>query len=171
MAIHDTVTKIAAKIEKDHLSYDAEARNLKTSGDVIGTTLDVLKEEGIVDLSKKQLDDASKALDFFVSSTALATGEASLGVFKKHKDVDSTNVEYDFAKGIKVNQAVRREFEASAPPRDGEERKVTTRYLRADAKITVKSVSSKSQTGMLAVRDHLYEMGQKELGPKEEEKK
>ena len=43
MAIHDTVTKIANKIEKEHLSYDAEARNLKTSGDVIGTTLDVLK--------------------------------------------------------------------------------------------------------------------------------
>lgn len=170
MAIHDTVTKIAAKIEKDHLSYDAEARNLKTSGDVIATALEVLKEEGIVDLSKKQLDDASKALDFFVSSTALATGEASLGVFKKHKDVDSTNVEYDFAKGIKVNQAVRREFEASAPPRDGEERKVTTRHCRVDAKITVKSMQSKSQTGMLAVRDHLYEQGQKELGPKEEKK-
>ena len=120
MAINETVKKIADVVAEKHLSFDAETRTLKTTGNAIESALAVINEEEKLGLYEKQIKNTFQALSLFTAGTGLATGEAGIKEMKKDKSIDALTAEFGVTKQVKVKHTVSRDYEVTPIPRNGE---------------------------------------------------
>lgn len=160
MAINETVKKIADVVAEKHLSFDAETRTLKTTGNAMESALAVINEEEKLGLDEKQIKNTFQALSLFTAGTGLATGEAGIKEMKKDKSIDALTAEFGVTKQVKVKHTVSRDYEVTPIPRNGE----VTKHGRLDTKLEVSSVKARSSANLAAVRDHLYAQGEEKLG-------
>lgn len=164
MAINETVKKIADVVAEKHLSFDAETRTLKTTGNAMESALAVINEEEKLGLDEKQIKNTFTALSLFTAGTGLATGEAGIKEMKKDKSLDALTAEFGVTKQVKVKHTVSRDYEITPIPRNGEKAELVTKHGRLDTKLEVGSVKARSSANLAAVRDHLYAQGEEKLG-------
>lgn len=164
MAINETVKKIADVVAEKHLSFDAETRTLKTTGNAMESALAVINEEEKLGLDEKQIKNTFTALSLFTAGTGLATGEAGIKEMKKDKSLDALTAEFGVTKQVKVKHTVSRDYEITPIPRNGEKAESVTKHGRLDTKLEVGSVKARSSANLAAVRDHLYAQGEEKLG-------
>lgn len=164
MAINETVKKIADVVAEKHLSFDAETRTLKTTGNAMESALAVINEEEKLGLDEKQIKNTFQALSLFTAGTGLATGEAGIKEMKKDKSIDALTAEFGVTKQVKVKHTVSRDYEVTPIPRNGEKVEPVTKHGRLDTKLEVSSVKVRSSANLAAVRDHLYAQGEEKLG-------
>lgn len=164
MAINETVKKIADVVAEKHLSFDAETRTLKTTGNAMESALAVINEEEKLGLDEKQIKNTFQALSLFTAGTGLATGEAGIKEMKKDKSIDALTAEFGVTKQVKVKHTVSRDYEVTPIPRNGEKVEPVTKHGRLDTKLEVSSVKTRSSANLAAVRDHLYAQGEEKLG-------
>jgi len=164
MAINETVKKIADVVAEKHLSFDAETRTLKTTGNAMESALVVINEEEKLGLDEKQIKNTFQALSLFTAGTGLATGEAGIKEMKKDKSLDALTAEFGVTKQVKVKHTVSRDYEVTPIPRNGEKVEPVTKHGRLDTKLEVSSVKARSSANLAAVRDHLYAQGEEKLG-------
>jgi hypothetical protein len=164
MAINETVKKIADVVAEKHLSFDAETRTLKTTGNAMESALAVINEEEKLGLDEKQIKNTFQALSLFTAGTGLATGEAGIKEMKKDKSIDALTAEFGVTKQVKVKHTVSRDYEVTPIPRNGEKVEPVTKHGRLDTKLEVSGVKARSSANLAAVRDHLYAQGEEKLG-------
>ena len=164
MAINETVKKIADVVAEKHLSFDAETRTLKTTGNAMESALAVINEEEKLGVDEKQIKNTFQALSLFTAGTGLATGEAGIKEMKKDKSLDALTAEFGVTKQVKVKHTVSRDYEVTPIPRNGEKVEPVTKHDRLDTKLEVSSVKARSSANLAAVRDHLYAQGEEKLG-------
>lgn len=164
MAINETVKKIADVVAEKHLSFDAETRTLKTTGNAMESALAVINEEEKLGLDEKQIKNTFQALSLFTAGTGLATGEAGIKEMKKDKSIDALTAEFGVTKQVKVKHTVSRDYEVTPIPRNGEKVEPVTKHGRLDTKLEVSNVKARSSANLAAVRDHLYAQGEEKLG-------
>lgn len=164
MAINETVKKIADVVAEKHLSFDAETRTLKTTGNAMESALAVINEEEKLGLDEKQIKNTFTALSLFTAGTGLATGETGIKEMKKDKSLDALTAEFQVTKQVKVKHTFSRDYEITPIPRNGEKAEPVTKHGRLDTKLEVGSVKARSSVNLASVRDHLYAQGEEKLG-------
>lgn len=164
MAINETVKKIADVVAEKHLSFDAETRTLKTTGNAMESALAVINEEEKLGLDEKQIKNTFQALTLFTAGTGLATGEQGIKEMAKDKSIDALTAEYQVTKHVKVKHTVSRDYEITPIPRNGEKTEPVTKHGRLDTKLEVSGVKARSSVNLASVRDHLYAQGEEKLG-------
>lgn len=164
MAINETVKKIADVVAEKHLSFDAETRTLKTTGNAMESALAVINEEEKLGLDEKQIKNTFQALTLFTAGTGLATGETSIKEMEKDKSIDALTSEFQVTKHVKVKHTVSRDYEITPIPRNGEKAEPVTKHGRLDTKLEVSGVKARSSVNLASVRDHLYAQGEEKLG-------
>ena len=164
MAINETVKKIADVVAEKHLSFDAETRTLKTTGNAMESALAVINEEEKLGLDEKQIKNTFQALTLFTAGTGLATGETGIKEMEKDKSIDALTAEYQVTKQVKVKHTVSRDYEITPIPRNGEKAEPVTKHGRLDTKLEVSGVKARSSVNLASVRDHLYAQGEEKLG-------
>ena len=164
MAINETVKKIADVVAEKHLSFDAETRTLKTTGNAMESALAVINEEEKLGLDEKQIKNTFQALTLFTAGTGLATGEQGIKKMAEDKSIDALTAEYQVTKHVKVKHTVSRDYEITPIPRNGEKAEPVTKHGRLDTKVEVSGVKARSSVNLASVRDHLYAQGEEKLG-------